>query len=84
MKILHMVREIADGRALETARAHAAEHEVTLVLLQDAVLGRFPWDGEVCVCREDLEARGAQSKAREVEYKDIIRMIFGHDRVIMW
>ena len=84
MKILHVVREISDGRALETARSHASEHEVTLLLLQDAVLGHFPWDGEVYVCREDLEARGAQSTAKEVEYKDIIRMVFGHDRVIMW
>lgn len=84
MKILHMVREIDDKRAFETARAHAAEHEVTLVLLQDAVLSRFPWDGEVYASREDLEARGLKTGAKELEYGELIGMIFGHDRVIMW
>ncbi len=84
MKILHMIREIEDRRALDTARAHSAEHQVTLVLLQDAVLGRFPWDGEIYACREDVEARGVKAEAKEVEYQELIRMIFGHDRVIMW
>ncbi|MDO8688927.1 MAG: hypothetical protein Q7R39_02775 [Dehalococcoidia bacterium] len=84
MKILHVIREIDDKRAFETARAHAAEHQVTLVLLQDAVLSRFPWDGEVCAGREDLEARGGRTGVREVEYRELVGMIFGHDRVIMW
>ncbi len=84
MKILHVIREIDDKRAFETARAHSAEHQVTLVLLQDAVLSRFPWQGEVYACREDVEARGLKIEAREVEYRELIGMIFGHDRVIMW
>lgn len=84
MKILHVIREIDDMRAFETARAHSVEHQVTLVLLQDAVLSRFPWQGEVYACREDLEARDLKTEAREVEYREIVGMIFGHDRVIMW
>jgi len=84
MKILHIIREINDKRAVETARAQAASHDVTVLLLQDAVLSRFPWEGEIVACREDLEARGGRPGVREVEYRDIIRMIFGHDRVVMW
>ncbi len=84
MKILHIMREINDTRALETARAQAAENEVTVVLLQDAVLGQVSWEGEVYACREDVEARGGGQGAQQVEYRELIRMIFGHDRVIMW
>ncbi|MDP2727748.1 MAG: DsrH/TusB family sulfur metabolism protein [Dehalococcoidia bacterium] len=73
-----------DRRALETARAHAAEHQVTVVLLQDAVLSPLPWEGEVYACREDLEARGGREGIRGIEYRELVRMIFGHDKVIMW
>lgn len=84
MKLLHIIREMGDKRAFETARAHAAEHQVTLVLLQDAVLSQVPWDGVVCACREDVEARGVKTEYKEVEYRELVGMIFGHDRVIMW
>ena len=84
MKILHIIREMGDERALETAQAHALEHEVTVVLLQDAVLGRLPSKGEVYACREDLEARGGRHGVKEVEYRELVRMIFGHERVVMW
>lgn len=84
MKILHIIREMDDRRALETARDHAGENDVTVVLLQDAVLSKVPWEGDIYACREDVEARGGAPKAKEVEYRELIRMIFGHDRVIMW
>lgn len=84
MKILHIIREIDDKRALETVQAHATDHQVTVVLLQDAVLGRFSWEGEVYACGEDLEARGVAQSFQGVDYRDLVRMIFGHDRVVMW
>lgn len=84
MKILHIIREMDDRRALETAQAHAREHQVTLVLLQDAVLSQLPWEGQIYACWEDLEARGGRPGVQGVDYRELVRMLFGHDRVVMW
>lgn len=84
MSILHLLRNPDDTRALETARAHAREHEVTLILLQDAVyLG--PVSGvRTLACAADRAARPAAPACEEVDYDGIVRLIASHDRVISW
>jgi sulfur relay protein TusB/DsrH len=54
------------------------------VLIQDAVLGYADWEGQLYACQEDLAARGVEGKGKVVDYDDLVRMIFAHDRVIMW
>lgn len=84
MKILHIIRDLNDERALQTARSHADKHQVTLLLLQDAVLSQLEWPNEVFACRDDVEARGGRPGFKEVGYREIVRMTFDHDRVVMW
>ena len=85
MKILHIIRHMGDSRALDTARAHQRQgHQVTLLLMQDAVLSRVRFAGEVVACQEDVSARTGRTRLSTVDYDGIVRMVFEHDRVISW
>ena len=84
MKILHLVRQIVDERALRTAVGQSAQHAVTVLLLQDAVLTPLDFPGQVYACREDVEARGARSATEAVDYDRMVQMIFEHDKVVSW
>lgn len=85
MKVLHIVRELQDQRALETAvTQHKQGHQVTLLLLHDAVLDRIDFPGRVLACADDVRARGNNSNYLTVDYDHIVAAIFDHDRVISW
>ena len=87
MKILHVFRHKNDPYPLEIARLQAAggEHQVSVVLLQDAVLDP-PRDSSlrVMACREDAEARGVDPGVPLVDYEEIVDRIFEADRVVNW
>ena len=84
MKILHLFRTSGDTRALATAAAQAKTHEVSLLLLHDAVLDDVSFAGPLYACRDDAAARNGRGHAHLVDYDDIVRLIFAHDRVISW
>ncbi|GEM_PF-1507513 len=85
LTILHVVRHLDDAEALAVARAQqTAGHQVTLLLLQDAVLDRPDFAGPILACAEDNQARGSRSPYPAVSYEDIVRLVFEHQRVISW
>lgn len=85
MRILHIVRDVEDGRALDVAqKQHRRGHAVTLLLLHDAVLGNIKLAGQVLACETDALARRRQDRYETVDYEDIVKMIFDYDRVISW
>ena len=85
MKILHLVRQMGDGRAASTAeRQRQLGHEVYLLLLHDAVLDCPAFDGTVFACEADVRARCAPHEHVAVTYDEIARLIFEHDRVVSW
>jgi hypothetical protein len=84
MRILHLIRRPGDERALATARAQAAEHEVTLLLLHDAAVERVAFSGRVCTCADDVSLRGGQAAHEAVDYDGIVSLVTAHERVITW
>lgn len=85
MTILHVVRRMGDSEALALARAQrAANHRVTLLLLQDAVLDRPDFPGPILAGAEDNQARGGRSPYPVLSYEDIVRLIFESQRVVSW
>lgn len=85
MKILHIIRHIRDDRALGIAQAQRrGGHQVTLLLLHDAVLSRVQHGGEVLACEDDVLARGGRTGLETVNYDEMARMIFEHDQVVSW
>lgn len=85
MKILHLIRELQDRRALETAAAQSKQgHQVTLLLLHDAVLDRIDLSSRVLACADDVQARGGNSRYLTLDYGQIVAAIFDNDRVISW
>ncbi|TAK33429.1 MAG: sulfurtransferase TusB [Chloroflexota bacterium] len=84
MKILHLVRQIADERALSTVTAQSRNHDVAVVLLQDAVLTPLEFPGTTYACREDVEARGAGLGLELVDYRRIVQLIGEYEKVVSW
>lgn len=85
MRILHLLRSLEDERAWDTARRELeGGHEVTLLLLHDAVLTPLSFEGRVFACRDDVLARGGRCTYPAVDYADMVKMIFDHDRVVSW
>jgi hypothetical protein len=83
MKVLHVLRSPEDERALTTARAHARDHETSLLLLHDAAKARPPgFPGVVYVCVEDGDT--LDNRYRPIDYDEIVRLLFSHDRVVVW
>ncbi len=85
MRILHLVRELQDRRALETASAQLKQgHQVTLLLLHDAVLDHIDFPDKILACADDVQARGGNSSYATLDYTQVVTAIFDHDRVISW
>lgn len=85
MRILHILRQIHEDRALAVAeRQRASGHQVTLLLLQDAVLSRPRFGDEIYACAEDVKARTGQAPYPTLDYDGIARMIFEYERVVSW
>ncbi|MDP6101573.1 MAG: hypothetical protein QGH66_09195, partial [Dehalococcoidia bacterium] len=59
-------------------------HEVTLLLLHDAVLRRVEFPGHVLACEDDLLARGVAGRYPPAGYRSIVQAIQDHDKVISW
>lgn len=85
LKILHLIRDIEETLPLEVAQAQRQQgHQVTLLLLHDAVLRSTAFSGPVFACRDDLQARGNPRPHATVDYAGIVQLIADHDRVISW
>ena len=81
MKILHIIRNPNDATPLEIARAQSWEHEVTILLLHDAVYAKP--ELPAFACAKDAEARGVTGHEC-VGYDRIVEMLFEYDKVVSW
>ncbi|HIH44178.1 MAG TPA: hypothetical protein HA257_03590 [Candidatus Methanoperedenaceae archaeon] len=84
MKILHILRN-REELPIEIAGEQSREHEVSLLLMHDAVLWNPDVSGiKVYVSLQDVRARGIASEHEMLDYGGIVGMIFAHERVISW
>lgn len=81
MKILHIIRNPNDVTPIEIALAQSKDHEVSVLLLHDAVYSSPALPA--CACEADAKARGV-TVHKCVDYKKITAMLFEYDKVISW
>ncbi|MBU4076077.1 MAG: hypothetical protein KKD46_02185 [Euryarchaeota archaeon] len=81
MKILHIIRNPNDTTPIEIAKAQGREHDVTILLMHDAVY--MDPGMKTYACRDDAGARGVTTHEC-VGYDRIVKMIFECDRVVSW
>ena len=86
VKILHVVRNLEDQRAMSTVQAHvAAGNDVTVLLMHDAVLDCVrPQGCKVLACRDDVQARGGRTNVETLGYQEMVGLVFESDRLITW
>ena len=84
MRILHIVRDLKDARALAMAAAQASEYEVSLLLLHEAAGGTPTFPGAVYTCRDDALHLGREPGPGALDYRQIVDLLEAHDKVICW
>ncbi len=85
MKILHIVRDMEEALPLRVAVEQQEQgHQVTVLLLHDAVLRRVSFPGPVLAAEDDLAARGVEGRYPSVDYRGIVQAILEHERVVSW
>ncbi|MGA2193011.1 MAG: hypothetical protein ABSG42_06520 [Nitrospirota bacterium] len=83
MKILHIVRKRGDAYPLNIAKLqNKGGDEAKVLLMQDAVFS-CAGDGASYCCKEDAEARGVGC-GQQVDYNQIVQMVFDADSVVNW
>jgi len=83
MKILHIIRKRGDTYPLEIADIQRkAGDETKVLLVQDAVLS-CKGDAASFCCKEDADARGVGC-GNQVDYREMVKMIFDADSVVNW
>jgi sulfur transfer complex TusBCD TusB component (DsrH family) len=87
VKTLHILRKRKDALAEEAISSEAAsggEGSVTVLLIQEAVLGSPSVPAKIFVNNQDAQARGAVRTYTGVDYQQICQMILNHDRTVVW
>lgn len=88
LKTLHILRKRKDPLAEAAICAEAASAGkdpcVTVLLIQDAVLGNPAVPVSIYASIHDLQARGAMRDYTAINYEQICQMILNHDRTIVW
>ena len=83
-KTLHIIRKIGDKLAQEVIDHESAKGDVSVLLIQDGVLSRLYWPGDVYASVSDVEARGLNTSYKLVDYSTICQLIIDHEKVIVW
>ena len=99
MKTLHILRRrndyLAEAAICSESLSGGNGDSVSVLLIQDAVLGVPSVPGPVYVDTQDLQARGvarsfgdsegtALKHPQIIDYEDICQMILDHDRTVVW
>jgi sulfur transfer complex TusBCD TusB component (DsrH family) len=77
---LYILKQADAPDALELV-AQASRADSALVLIQDAVRLRPQFAGNVYVLRDDARHRGVQAPYPEINYEQLLQMVFEADRV---
>ena len=88
MKTLHILRTrkdtLAEAAITSEAASQGKAQGVTVILIQDAVLGNPAVSVPVYANLQDLQARGVTRPYTALNYDQICQMILDHDRTIVW
>jgi sulfur transfer complex TusBCD TusB component (DsrH family) len=88
LKTLHILRKrkdaFAEAAICSEATSEGKGRNVTVLLIQDAVLGSPAVPVPIYVNIQDLQARGVQREYPAIHYDRICQMIIDHDRTIVW
>ncbi len=84
MKILHLVKKANDSFPFWIMENQCQQNQVTCVLIQDACLTTRPIKVPCYLLKEDAEARGITTTLPVIDFKQLINMIFDHDRLNCW
>ena len=81
---MHLVRQASDPFPFWVMENQGRENQVTCVLIQDACLTTHPIKVPCYLLKEDAEARGITTSRPLIDFKQLVDMIFNHDRLSCW
>ncbi len=84
MKVLYILRKQPDELAKEMIEKQSPEHEITVVLIQDAVLMQENLPGHVLALDDDARKRSVPQNIPKIGYEELLSLIFKNDRTLCW
>ena len=84
MRLLHLLRKPPDTLTKEMLEKQSHEHEITVVLIQQGVLTEVELPGHVFALDEDLLKEGLERNASKISYRELLGLIFDHERIFCW
>lgn len=83
-KILHLIKKPIDRFAREFIEQNSIKSISTIVLLGDGVFSDRINASEIYMLDEHAKERGLKSEFPEINYEDVVKKIFEHERVYLW
>ena len=84
MKILFLLHSQPDDLVKEMIEKQSLEHEVKIVLIQDAVGLEESLPGQILALEDDLQKRSISGNVPTIGYNELLGLIFQNDRVLCW
>jgi sulfur transfer complex TusBCD TusB component (DsrH family) len=84
MKVLYLVRNQPDDLVKEMIENQSTEHEINIVLIQDAVRMAESLPGRLFALEDSLQKRSFSRHIEAIGYKELLEFIFQNDRVLCW
>ena len=82
MKILYLIRRQPDDLVKEMIEKQSAEHEINIVLIQDAMRMAESLPGRLFALEDGLQKRSLSRNIQAIGYKELLEFIFQNDRVL--
>lgn len=83
-KILHLIKKPADGITREFIEQTSIKNVSTVVLLGDGVFSDRINSNEIYMLKGHSKERGLKPEFPEVDYEEVIKKIFEHEKVYLW
>jgi len=84
VNILHIIKDSSDSYPFSIIEIQKKDHNVTVLLIHDAVYISEDKGVKTVACKADVLARGIHSPWELLDYEDMVELIFQCDRVICW
>jgi ABC-type uncharacterized transport system ATPase subunit len=84
MRFLHILRSSPDRWTMEIIARHVECFDVTIILIQDAVMTEEKLPGRVFILDDGNSIRKGHVDGIKIGYSYMVKAIFEHDRVILW
>lgn len=82
--MLHIIKKPLEGIAMDFLKEPSIRKMSTVILVSDGVYNLNIQAKEVFIVKEHAEERGINPGYKEIDFNELVKKIFEHDKVYVW